>query len=131
MADLASSIDVNGPGTRRDTHLLYLDVARFSSDYLVHIDIEERVLMPALEVAIGVDACGALLGQIVGSIAPDELMRSLALMLPAMNVEDRCELLGGIQAGAPPEAFAGIVDLARSVLPADDVRSLTDRLALA
>ena len=130
LADHAASIDVGGPTVRRDTHLLYLDVARFTNEYLLHMDIEERVLMPALEAAIGVDACGALLGQIIGSIAPDELMRSLGLMLPAMNVEDRCELLGGIQAGAPPEAFAAIVDLARSVLSVDGFRSLSDRLAL-
>ncbi len=37
---------------------------------------------------------------------------SLAIMLPAMNNDDRTELLGGMQAGAPPEVFAGVWSLA-------------------
>ena len=41
---------------------------------------------------------------------------SLAFMLPAMNVDDRAELLGGMRADAPAEVFSGVVSLARSVL---------------
>ena len=41
-------------------------------------------------------------------------------MLPAMNIDDRAELLGGMQAGAPPEVFAGVWGLVGSVLPSDD-----------
>lgn len=131
IADLATSIDSSTAGARARTHLLYLDLARFTSEYFVHIDIEERVLMPALERAVGPAAVGAMHGAIVGSIAPDELARSLAFMLPAMNVDDRCEMLGGIQAGAPAEVFAGIATLAKSVLRSDDYRAVAQRLGLS
>lgn len=131
IADMASSIEASTSTARRDVHLLYLDLARFSSEYLTHIDIEERVLMPALETAIGVDAVVGLNMAIVSSIPPDEMATSLALMLPAMNVDDRSDLLSGMQASAPPEAFAGVIDLARSVLRADDYAALTRRLGIA
>ena len=63
--------------------------------------------MAELERLIGVDEVLALHGAIVGSIPPDEMARSLAFMLPAMNVDDRTELLGGMRMAAPPEAFDG------------------------
>jgi hemerythrin-like domain-containing protein len=131
IADMATSIDGATGDVRARTHLLYLDLARFTSEYFVHIDIEERVLMPALERAVGVEAVGAMNAAIVGAIPPDELARSLAFMLPAMNIDDRCELLGGIRAGAPPEVFSGVVDLARSVLRNDDYRALARRMGLS
>lgn len=116
---------------RRRGQLLYLDLARFVSDYFVHIDVEERELMPRLEDAVGVDAVAEMHAAIVGSIPPDEMMRSLSIMLPAMNADDRAELLSGMRLGAPPEAFAAVVDLARALLRPDQFRSLSDRLELS
>lgn len=116
---------------RVELHRLYLEVASFAGAYLEHQDVEERVVMPALEAAIGVEATGAIHGAIVGSIPPDEMARSLAVMLPAMNVDDRAELLGGMQANAPAEVFAGVWSLAGSVLDAGDHRALARRLGLA
>jgi hypothetical protein len=52
-------------------------------------------------------------------------------MLPAMNVDDRTELLGGIQQGAPAEAFAQLFGLARSVLTPADANELARRLGVA
>jgi hypothetical protein len=66
---------------------------------------------------------------IVSSIPPDEMAASLALMLPAMNIDDRTELLGGIRATAPAEAFEGVWGLAASVLTAADHEALAARLA--
>jgi iron-sulfur cluster repair protein YtfE (RIC family) len=131
IADIAATLDVGATSARRDTHRLYLDLGRFTSEYLVHIDIEERVLMPALEDAIGTDAAFELNATIVGSIEPADMVTSLALMLPAMNVEDRVDLLGGMRAGAPADVFGGVVDLAGSVLRTDDFRSLQLRLGLS
>ncbi len=129
IADLATTIDSGDVRTR--THQLYLDLARFTAEYFVHIDIEERVIMPSLERAVGVDAVAEMHMAIVGSIPPDDMARSLAFMLPAMNIDDRAEMLGGMQAGAPPEVFAGVADLASSVLRADDFRALATRLRLS
>ena len=50
------------------------------------------------------------------------MAQSLALMLPAMNVDGRTELLGGMRAGAPAEVFEGVWSLAGSVLDPTDLR---------
>jgi hypothetical protein len=121
IVDMASSaVEASASDQRRLVHEVYLDLASFVSAYLDHQDLEERVVMPALEQAIGVEAVIGIHGAILGSIPPDVLMRSLALMLPAMNIEDRTELLGGMRSSAPPEAFEAVLGLAQSVLrPAD------------
>ncbi|MGZ4702187.1 MAG: hypothetical protein ACXV98_13315, partial [Ilumatobacteraceae bacterium] len=68
---------------------------------------------------------------IIGNMPPQQLVAGLALMLPAMNVDDRTELLGGMRATAPAEAFAGVWSLAKSVLTSDDHRAVAVRLGLS
>ena len=115
---------------RFDLHRVYLELASFTSTYLAHQDLEERVVMPALESAVGVDAVLAIHGAIIASLSPDEMMRSLALMLPAINVDDRTELLGGMRANAPAPVFEAVWRLAGSVLPVADHAALGARLGL-
>jgi hypothetical protein len=128
LADLKDAADA--AAGRADVHALYVELAAFTSAYLAHQDIEEREVMPALEAAIGPDAVVAVHQAIVSSIPPQDMARSLAIMLPAMNVDDRTELLGGMQAGAPPEVFAGVWSLAGSVLVPADVTALARRLGV-
>lgn len=116
---------------RRLLHLLHLDLAAFTSSYLAHQDLEERLIMPGLEAAVGVEAVLGVHGQIIGSIPPAEMAQSLALMLPAMNVDDRTELLGGMKAGAPAEVFEGVWGLAASVLDPADHAAVAARLGIA
>jgi hypothetical protein len=112
-------------------HRLHLDLASFTSAYLAHQDVEERVIMPALEIAVGVETVVGIHQAILGAIPPDEMARSLALMLPAMNLDDRAGLLGGMREGAPPEVFEGVWTLAGSVLTTEDRTALARRLDLA
>jgi hypothetical protein len=99
--------------------------------YLEHQDVEARIVMPALEAAVGPDAVFQIHGAIVESIPPDEMAASLAIMLPAMNVDGRTELLGGIQANAPVEVFQGIWGLAASVVAPMDLSAVGVRLGIA
>jgi hypothetical protein len=132
IADLANSVvDVLASEQRRLLQLCHLDLARFTSSYLSHIDLEERVVMQRLPELIGVDEIAAMHGAIVGSIPPEEMARSLAFMLPAMNVDDRTGLLTGVRLAAPPEAFDATMGLARSVLRPSDFSVLADRLEVA
>jgi Hemerythrin HHE cation binding domain len=126
MAAEAAALSVVDPAAK--VHRLYLALAAFTSDYLEHQDVEERVVMPALEEVVGVDEVVAIHGAILASIPPDEMARSLALMLPAMNIDNRAELLGGMRAGAPAEVFQGVWGLAGSVLEPADLTALAARL---
>ena len=112
------------------TQQLYLELASFTGAYLQHQDLEERVVNPALEAAIGAEALLAIDAALVASIPPQEMADTLAVMLPAMNVEDRVELLAGIRADAPAEVFAGVWGLAGSVLTPADVAAVAARLGI-
>ena len=113
---------------RAVAHELYLDLAAFASDYLAHQDLEERVIGQVLDNAVGFDGLLALHGAILSTIPPQELFASMALMFPAMNIDDRAEMLGGMRATAPAEVFEATWSLARSVLAASDSRALAARL---
>jgi hypothetical protein len=125
FTDLASTV-----GDRDAGDELYLELASFTGAYLAHQDVEERVVQPALLASIGIEAGWALHGSIVAGIAPEEMARSLAVMLPAMNIEDRTELLGGVRSGAPEPVFQGVWSLAQSVLTAPDAAAVATRLGL-
>jgi hypothetical protein len=115
---------------RGRVHHAYLELASFTSSYLEHQDFEERKVMPALAAVMGVDEIIAIDQAIVASIPPDLMAWSLGFMLPAMNIDDRAELLGGMQAGAPPEVFAGVWALAGSMLTPADYQALGRRLGI-
>lgn len=125
-----AAVEAPADDQRRSVAALHLELASFTSQYLTHQDVEERIVMPAIEAVIGVGACLALHQQIVGAIPPEEMAQSLAFMIPAMNLEDRTEMLGGMQAGAPPEVFREVWGLVCSVLPAADVQPLATRLGV-
>jgi hypothetical protein len=128
---LAADAAAAPAGRQRDrVQHLYLELGSFTGAYLHHQDIEERVVMPALEAAIGIEAVGGIHHAIISSIPPAEMASSLALMLPAMNLDDRAELLGGMRAGAPAEVFDGVWSLAGSVLDPVDHQALARRLAI-
>jgi hypothetical protein len=132
MADLvdmsteAASLTVEDPVAKLQR--IYLALSSFTSDYLAHQDVEERVVMPALEAAVGFEAVVGIHGAILAHIPPDEMGRGLAVMIPAMNVDDRTAMLGGMRASAPAEVFDGVWGLVQSVLDPDDLRSLARRL---
>lgn len=129
LAQQVAVLDVADPAGK--VHHLYLALAAFTSDYLAHQDVEERVIMPSLEAAVGVDEVLAIHQAILGQIPPDEMGRSLSLMIPAMNVDNRVELLGGMRAGAPAEVFEGVWGLVGSLLEPAEVRALAGRLDIA
>jgi Hemerythrin HHE cation binding domain len=112
-------------------HHVYRDLASFTGAYLEHQDFEECRVMPALAAVMGVEEVVAVDQAIVASIPPEVMATSLGFMLPAMNIDDRAEMLGGMQAEAPPEVFSGVWALAGSVLAPEDFRALGDRLGIA
>jgi hypothetical protein len=122
--------DVDGSDARSALHQLHLDLAAFTGDYLAHQDLEEREVMRVLANAMSSEEVLEVHQAIVGSIPPHEMAAGLLHMLPAMNVDDRTELLGGARQGMPPEAFAGVWALAGSVLAPADLAAVGGRLGI-
>ncbi len=103
LVDLAmDAVAARGSDQRRRSHRLYLDLASFTSAYLAHQDIEERLIMPCLEASLGLPRILEINHAIHASISPEDMGTALALMIPAINIDDRAEMLGGIRAEAPP-----------------------------
>jgi hypothetical protein len=125
------ALTATGADRRAAFHMAYLELAAFVGAYLQHQDDEERVVMRALDATFATEVLAQLDGAIVASIPPEILGRFLAIMLPGMNVLDRCELLSEIRAHAPSEAFAGVWALAGDVLPTRDYLTVAHRLGLA
>jgi hypothetical protein len=112
------------------THRLYLGLASFTAAYLEHQEFEEFEVMVMLSQHVSPQELRALDDAIVASISPDMMGRSLAIMVPAMNIEDQAELFGGMQAGAPPEVFAGAMGLVEAVLEPERYAALARRLGV-
>lgn len=129
MAEFNARPEVDQPGFR--LHRFHLAVAAFTGAYLAHQDVEEREIMPALIDAIGVEATIAIHGSIIAGIPPVELGASLAKMIPAMNLDGRVELLGGMRANAPAEVFEGVWGLAASVLTDCELAAVAERLGIS
>ena len=129
LADRAAG--ASGPAARLLTHELYLGLASFTAGYSEHLAFEELEVNVELSKALGPEALLAIDQALVASIPPDRMAVALGLMLPAMNADDRAELLGGAQQGAPAEAFAGMVEIARGALAPVDFTQLATRLDLS
>ena len=127
---LGEVVAATGDARRHALFRAYVELASFTAAYLEHQDVEERTVMPALEQAIGVEAVLGIHQAIIGAIPPAEMAESLAFMLPAMNIDDRADLLGGMREGAPAEVFAGVWGLAGTVLTSADHAALAGRLGL-
>lgn len=130
LCALASGV-CNATGPRNEAmHEMYIELASFTGSYLQHQDLEERVINPTLEDTIGVDEMVRIHQSIIAGMQPQELMKGLTMMLPAMNIDDRTGLLGGIKASAPEPAWAAVWSLAGSVLTPDDHQAVGRRLGL-
>jgi iron-sulfur cluster repair protein YtfE (RIC family) len=128
LADRASE---SCPEQRRGlTHRLYLGLASFTAAYLEHQEFEEFEVMVMLSEHVSPEDLRALDNAIVASLSPEMMGQSLSIMVPAMNIEDQAELFGGMQAGAPPEVFAGAMGLAQSVLEPARYETLARRLGV-
>ena len=126
-----AALAADGIDRRAGFHTVYLELAAFVASYLQHQDDEERVVMRALDAALPTAALAELDARIVASVAPEVMGACLSLMLPGMNLLDRCELLADIRAHAPAEAFAGVWALASQVLEPRDYLQVAHELSLA
>lgn len=109
----------------------YRALARFTSIYFAHMAEEEGAFSDALFAAYTDRDLMAIEGELVASIPPPKLGEFMAMMLPAMNLDERFDLLAGMRAGAPAEVFQGMCQLASQVLDVRDWSMLNERLRSA
>lgn len=116
---LAAALDdlAGAPGPERwhEARDFYLRFNRYVAAYLLHIDREERELMPALAAAADPATLERLARQDV--TAPvDQLVGAMHAMLPLFNVDDRRVLLADIRAGLSADEYATVAAAAEAAL---------------
>jgi len=110
-------------------HALYLDVSEFVGENLEHMRVEETRNHEVLIRHYSDQELLDIEHAIVASIPPAAAMVGMRWMISHINASERAFMLGGIKKGAPPEVFAGVMQMAREVLSQRDYFKL--ELALA
>ncbi|MEP7295395.1 MAG: hypothetical protein ABI702_04345 [Burkholderiales bacterium] len=88
---------------------LYHHLALFVAENLQHMHIEESANNAALWAAYSDAELIEIHQRLLASVAPAEFMLVARWMVPALNPMERAQMLGGIQAQTPPEAFLGVL----------------------
>jgi len=109
---------------------LYRKFSSFCGHYLVHLGREEDEAMPALQRAHSDEELLGLSAEIRGSTPPADMGIFLSAMIPAMNVEERVLMFGGMKVNAPKEVFDGVCGLASNVLNNDEWGVICDRVGI-
>ena len=115
----------------RDTvaHRLYLHLSRFTGEYLEHQLLEELEVMPALGAVMPTSELESLHAAIRESVAPRVMADVMAVMLPAMNVGERADMLGGMSM-APAEVFRVLRRAAEAALTPAEFAEVATRIGL-
>lgn len=123
---LRSAVAALGDAASADD--LYDRLVVFTADYLDHMQVEEKEVMPRLQANATPEELGAVLMAIRTSVPPPDMCVFLRSMLPAMNPDERATTLGGMFAGAPPEVFEQFWNVAEETLSPSAVGTIADRI---
>ncbi len=77
---------------RATAHAFYLEAAALTGAYLEHLDVEERLVMPALVAACDDAHLHRVHGALRAGIRPERQALRLAAMVPALNPSERSRL---------------------------------------
>ncbi|WP_298830266.1 hypothetical protein [uncultured Piscinibacter sp.] len=106
---------------------LYRHLALFVADNFQHMNVEETQNNAALWANYSDAELLELHQRILASLPPSETMEVMRWMIPASSPAERAQVLGGMKAGAPAQAFQAVLDIVRPHL--DD--AAWDKLARA
>lgn len=108
-----AALEAAGPAERPVLgRALYLEFSAFVAEDLEHMRQEETITWPQLCAHFSDEELAGIEMSIIGSLTPEENIAIMRLMLPAMNRPERNALLGGMKAGAPPEAYDAVIEMA-------------------
>jgi hypothetical protein len=110
---------------------LYRTLASFIVTYLAHMEIEEGPVMTTLRDAMSTAELFEIDMALRASIAPPKMCEFITVMVPAMNADERTNMLGGMRAGAPAEIFELFRATAEAALTPAAYGTVATRLGLA
>ncbi len=121
LADVLANVDAAlAAETRVGDLALYHALARLTSTYLAHVDLEDLEVQPALWAAFDDAKLAQVQGQLVAAHRPATVMFNLQAMMPAASSEERAAFLSGLRRNMPPPAFAHVRGLVQPLLAATE-----------
>lgn len=109
---------------------LYRRLALYMSEDLAHMEVEDVEFNAILWRHYGDAELMAIEAQIVSHVPPRVMAAVLPWMIGALNAHERAAFLGGARQAMPPEAFAGVLEIARRELAASEWAKLARDLQL-
>lgn len=94
----------------------------------MHINKEEEQVTPVLWKLCTNEELAATFKTILASQKPDELRGNFEMMIPAMNLHERVEMIGAGRGSMPPEAFQGFLKLTEHLLSPEEWTALKSKL---
>ena len=109
---------------------LYRALALFVAENFEHMHVEETEHNAILWAHYTDAELIAIERELVASIPPVMMVKSMYWFMPGLNAPERAGMLGGMKAGMPPEPFLGMLDIARRTISGGDFAKLTRALGL-
>src|SRR5579884_2249301 len=109
---------------------LYGFLSLFVGRYLAHMGLEEGAVMAALRETTSVEDLLGVQAAVRSSVPPSTMCRFIEVLMPALNPEERTEVLGGMYAGAPPEIFELFRATTEAALEPAEYEALAHRIGL-
>lgn len=129
-AQLAVQEARQGAARIRGGEVLYLDLAAFVADNLLHMNDEETEINLAMWAAYSDADIMAVQRRLVASLSPQEAALGLRRMLPYASPGERAAMLGELRSTAPAAVFEGVLGMLRQMLSGKDWRKLSQALGL-
>ncbi len=131
LRDLTGLIaDTHGDARGAALTRLYRAFGLFVAENFEHMHAEESEHNAILWAHYTDAELLAIEHELVASIPPQAFVKALHWFMPALNAPERAEMLGGMQAGMPPEAFLGVLGIARGTLSHADFAKLAHALGV-
>jgi len=127
IASLRRTVTAFGAGGQNADEL-YDQIVSFLSFYLGHMTFEEKTVMVALSERSNFDDLMSVEIGIRTNIAPPNMVVFMHAMLPAMNPNERTNMLSGMKAGAPAEIFDIFWSAAADSLTTDELAAVATRM---
>jgi hypothetical protein len=111
-------------------HALYLELARFAGENLVHMNVEETQLNPLLWSLFNESELYEIYNQILAAEPPEQLAAGMRWLLPALTHAERVTVIQGARAGIPATVFHQLIAGTRALLSPRDFQRLCGALGM-
>lgn len=126
---LERSLEAAAPVREARARQLYLGFSQFVGENFIHMAFEETEINAVLWELFTNDELRAIQASIVGSESPEQLMRGVRWLLPALAPDERVAMIASSRPGIPEPVFQQLLGALQGYLSAVDYAKLLQAVA--